>query len=139
MLKKFCSCGKIILQSEDMCNACREKYSIDKKKSYMNYKKRRTDDKEQNFYCSVNWKITRDSIRLRDKGVCRLCNDKNKHGLIDHVHHIVELKENWQLRTTQSNLIGLCNRCHYYVHKVYNQNETRKKEMQEELKKIIEG
>lgn len=138
-LKKFCGCGRIISQSEKYCSICVEKYTMDKKKTYINYKHRRKDDREQKFYCSEVWRITRDTIRLRDKGTCQVCKSNGKRGLIDHVHHIIELKENWFLRTAQSNLIGLCDRCHYYVHRKYKINEKSKKEVQDELLRLIKG
>lgn len=134
MLKKFCRCGKIISQDIKMCKECESKLDKDNKKSYRNYKKRRTDNNEQAFYNrNKDWEFTRESVKNRDDGMCRLCETKHS----DVVHHIEPLKEAWSLRFNMDNLICLCNRCHYYVHKKYDKNNKSKKEMQEKLKDIV--
>lgn len=138
-LKKFCRCGKIIDQTQKYCSECEQKHLINTREYYKGYSSRRTDIREQRFYTSDIWRITRENIKIRDKGICRLCNSKDKCGFIDHIHHIIELKDDWSLRTTQSNLIGLCERCHYYVHMQYKKGLNEKREMQKELFEIING
>lgn len=134
MLKKFCRCGKIISQDIKMCNECEAKFNKDKKKSYKTYKTRRTDTKEQSIYSNnKDWKLTRKAVMNRDNGMCKLC--ENKHS--DVVHHIEPLKESWSKRFNMSNLICLCNRCHYYVHKKYDKEYKSKVEMQDKLSKLI--
>lgn len=142
MLKKFCRCGKIISQQEKICSKCQEKNSNyiarNNKEAYAKYKSNRTDTREQQFYVSKEWIITRDVVKNRDNGLCKLCNDKGKITFVDTVHHIEELKEAWSIRTSQGNLICLCNRCHYYVHMKYKKSEASKKEMKDRLKRLID-
>ena len=143
MLKKFCRCGKLIPQTLKMCAECQSKLEkrdkIINQEIYRRYKANRTDIKEQRFYVSKDWIFTRYTVKKRDHGLCKLCESKNKISYVDNVHHIEELKENWSKRTSLDNLICLCNRCHYYVHKKYKTNEAAKKEMQEKLRSLIKG
>ena len=141
MLKKFCRCGKLIPQSLKVCNECQAKIDARSKtlnkETYKRYKAKRIDLKEQRFYSNRDWLFTRDTVRKRDKYLCKLCESNNKISYVDTVHHIVELKEDWSKRTSLDNLICLCSRCHYYVHKKYNKDFKSKKEMQEKLRSLI--
>lgn len=134
-LKKFCRCGKIISQEKKMCEKCEERFLKINKKSYNDYKAKRTDIKEQKFYCSKDWIITRDVVKQRDKGLCQLCLFKEKIKSSDTVHHIEPLKDNWNRRVSLDNLVSLCDRCHWYVHMKYERDN--KKLMQSELKLLI--
>lgn len=141
MLKKFCRCGKIISQEFKMCSECQSKeedrLKISNKNIYKKYKSNRTDFKEQKFYTSKDWKLTREVVKQRDKGLCKLCEDKSKINFADTVHHIEPLKDCWGKRFSSSNLICLCNRCHFYVHKKYDKSNDSKVEMQVKLQRII--
>lgn len=143
MLRKFCRCGRIIPIEKKMCDKCEAKYisriKVTNKDIYKRYKNNRTDFKEQKFYNSKEWKFTRPVIILRDKGICQLCNSNKEFAYIDTVHHIIELKEDYSLRTANSNLIGLCDKCHKYVHKKYKKNAISKKEMQKKLSDIVKN
>ena len=64
----------------------------------------------QAFYSSLEWKKVAREIKQRDK-ICQRCKSK-----IDlHIHHIIsfEVKE---LRMELSNLVLLCEKCHFWVH-----------------------
>lgn len=139
MLKKFCRCGKIIPQNISMCSECEAKLNNRKRQGYKDYRHKRTDIKEQRFYSKSNreWSITREAVINRDHGLCMICDSNNKEGYVEEVHHIVELKEDWSRRLDMNNLICLCKRCHFYVHKKYNRDEKCKKEMQNKLKQLI--
>lgn len=141
MLLKFCKCGKIISQNKKRCDKCEAIYLVRQdrvnKDSYKRYKKNRTDIKEQRFYNSNDWKITRATIKNRDKGLCLLCLNKNKISYLDTVHHIIELKEDYTLRTNTTNLVSLCDRCHKRVHRTYNKSLKDKTEMQTLLRNCI--
>lgn len=139
MFYKFCKCGKKIPQSIQRCSECEAKLGYRKRESYKDYKSKRTDTKEQRFYNNNNkdWTITRQAVINRDDGLCLLCEENNKHNYVDEVHHIIELKEDWSRRYDMNNLVSLCKRCHFYVHKKYRQDSKSKKEMQEKLKYLI--
>lgn len=144
MIKKFCKCGKIISQELKMCTECQTKYDLKinkeiNKAAYKKYKANRKDLKEQRFYSSSEWIFTRDVVKQRDHGFCKLCESKNTLSFVDSVHHIEEIKDNWSKRTNMDNLICLCDRCHYYVHKKYNKSITDKKMMQDKLRELVKG
>lgn len=140
-LKKICRCGRIIPQSIHMCSECEAKNEKVKRQGYKDYKSKRTDIKEQKFYSSGNkeWTLTKEAVKSRDKGLCLICDSKDREGFVDEVHHIVELKEDWSRRLDMTNLICLCKRCHFYVHKKYKQSAKDKSEMQQKLRALIES
>lgn len=141
MLRKFCRCGKIIPQSMKRCPECQSKYdkriTLNNREAYKRYKSKRTDSKEQKFYLSKEWIFTRETVKQRDRGLCMLCDSNNKLSFVDNVHHIEELKDNWSKRTSMDNLICLCDRCHYYVHKKYKKSPKDKEAMQQKLRDIL--
>ena len=140
MLKKLCSkCGKIIPYSNIRCNSCEAKYQANRTKYYESrkeyYKKYNNEQrKNQDFYNSKSWNLTRKTINNRDRGLCRLCYSEGKIIYSDCVHHIEEVKDNEALRCSEDNLISLCNRCHREVHYLYNSKSSI---IKEKLKEII--
>ena len=85
--------------------------------NHMEYKRNRTDKREQSFYNSNSWLKCRAMVLSRDRGLCQHCLRDGKVTLADVVHHIVELKVDWLLRLVLINLLSLCNGCHNRVHK----------------------
>lgn len=77
------------------------------------------------FYVSRQWKDKRLSIFERDHYECQRCkgnfitpNNPIKRVRITkakYVHHIVPLKDNFQLALVDDNLVSLCFRCHEIV------------------------
>ena len=65
------------------------------------------------FRGSKSWQRMRETIRARDRSLCRWClayGTLTCSGLS--VHHIEPLAEAWELRLEESNLITLCGQCH---------------------------
>ncbi|WIV10534.1 HNH endonuclease signature motif containing protein [Proteiniborus sp. MB09-C3] len=137
-LKKLCRCGKLIDYNQKDCDECSKKVDAQNKKRHKDYRLRRTDVDEQKFYNSKPWKVTRQVVISRDNGLCLLCLYRKLIRSYYTVHHIEELKENWDKRLDFENLICLCESCHQYVHDVYNKSEESKREMQELLRRLIE-
>lgn len=136
-LKKFCRCGKIIPQELKMCKECQEKIDRSNKKAYKDYKKNRRDIKEQKFYCSKEWIITRDTVKQRDKGLCKVCLSKGNIVYTDTIHHIEPLKEEWSKRLCMSNLISVCDRCHKRIHREYEKSIDCKIDEQKKLAELV--
>lgn len=105
---------------------CREQ--IEKPERYCEQHKRNTTQSQYNkdrrkhnkeyvqFYNSSEWKRIRKKALRRDDWLCQRC---SKQGLIksaEIVHHLVETKDNWDLRLELSNLESLCFECHEKVH-----------------------
>lgn len=81
----------------------------------------------QAFYGSLEWKKVAKEVWKRDKATCQRCrkyhNTKENRGTFD-IHHIVGF-ENVSLRMKLSNLVLLCEKCHYFVH---SKKKNKKKE-----------
>lgn len=82
---------------------------------------------------TISWQRKRDEIKERDMNMCQICvrglykygaRQYNTNGIS--VHHIVPLKDNYELRDENSNLISLCE-CH---HKMADSGEIPKKVLQ---------
>lgn len=79
------------------------------------------------FYSTKEWKDVIPQVWKRDNGKCQKCGrkataDDKKKKQFD-IHHIVGF-ENISLRAELSNLVLLCEHCHYWVHS----NENKEKE-----------
>lgn len=69
------------------------------------------------FYQSSAWKQLRSLAYNRDNGLCQRC---LKQGVIQQahiVHHIVEVKDDWNRRLDIDNLESVCHVCHNREHK----------------------
>lgn len=132
-MKKICPrCNRRLVSiSKKYCEVCEAKSNTRHKE----YKRYRTDDKEQRFYSDPDWIRKREKIKYTDNGQCLLCLNNNDHRVMDTVHHIVELKEDWSKRFEDDNLISLCESCHQVVHRQYKTCE--KKKVQDKLKAIL--
>ena len=78
----------------------------------------------------------RDSIRKRDKYLCMLCYADGCIKPVKAVHHIIELKEDWNKRFDSNNLICVCSEHHTLIHIIYL-NPKDKPVLQEHLKSLI--
>lgn len=133
MLMKKCKCGLVIPMNKRMCNDC---LKASKQKYSKGYKPPRKDYKEQQFYVSKQWFKVRDSIRKRDKYLCMLCYADGCIKPVKAVHHIIELKEDWNKRFDSNNLICVCSEHHTLIHIIYL-NPKDKPVLQEHLKSLI--
>jgi len=71
----------------------------------------------QAFYSSKEWKAVVPQVYKRDNGKCQRCGKRNARGqrFAFDIHHIVGF-QNRELRAVLSNLVLLCETCHYWVH-----------------------
>lgn len=122
---------RLVSISKKYCEVCEAKVN----NRHKEYKKYRKDIKEQSFYSSDPWRLKRDKIKDKDNGCCLLCLNEHKIKSMDTVHHIIELKEDWDKRFEEDNLISLCESCHQVVHNKYKTSD--KEQTQNELKSIL--
>jgi len=111
-----CKQAGCIQLTRDVCGYCPGHVHA-AQETHSEYKRNRTDKREQLFYTSTPWIKTRASALRRDHGLCQHCLRDDKVTLAAMVHHIIELKANWSLRLVLSNLVSLCNRCHSRIPK----------------------
>jgi hypothetical protein len=141
--EKYCDeCkDKAIKAREEYYTEHKEQIDERKRKQWREYKASRTDKKEQAFYNSKSWLMTRDYIKGKYNGLCLMCLlEYSKVNVMDIIHHITEVKGTggWNKRLLVDNLVPLCQHHHWYVHIEYNKNEYSKQNMQERLLKLLQ-
>ncbi|MBK1809149.1 HNH endonuclease [Clostridium sp. YIM B02505] len=110
-----------------------------KKERYKQYAKDRQDKNEQKFYSSNEWITLAGYVRRKFNGMCVICLLRDDAiSYVEAVHHIIEIKDNWELRLSEDNLICLCSSCHSKVHRIYKKSNKDKEKMQEILYRLIE-
>ena len=111
LYRTCCVCGKPITYGT-LC-VCEEN-------KHKDYRVKRMDDKEerkrQAFYTSKQWTKFRSVCMSRDHGLCQACAKQGEITLADVIHHIVYLKDNWELRLVLGNCVCLCASCHRRIH-----------------------
>ena len=108
--KKPCNYpGCISLVTERFCSNHKQQHN----KEYDRYSRETSIVK---FYHSAAWKRVRQLVLIRDNYLCQHCLNNNSITPADMVHHIEEVKQDWNKRLELSNLISLCNSCHNKVH-----------------------
>lgn len=133
ILKMCPRCRNMIDRNAKLCAKCTEK-ERERKKSYD-----KTRDKDiVSFYNSKTWKIIRDLVKSRDNNLCLLCLEKDRISVCNVIHHVVEVREEWDKRLDKDNCISLCHDCHNKVHAAYK-DKAIKKIIQEKLFNIIKN
>lgn len=138
-IKKYCSyTGCRVLLDEDIryCEKHEKQAKANRAVSDKRYSNNRKDQKEQDFYRSPTWIKARDASIIYYYGFDIY--EYYTTGLIieaDTVHHIIQIKEDWNKRIDLNNLIPLSDANHSYVHSQYNRGN--KKEMQDILFEMI--
>lgn len=135
MLYRLCSvCGsKVPYGTKCQCELTKDK------ERYKMYQSKRDDTKEQSFYKSKAWINFRDSISTHQFNMDLIDWYEHKEHIADAetYHHIIELKDDWSLRLTDGNVIGLTQQHHMQVHALMNKSEKDKRKIQKYLKKIL--
>src|ERR1700733_1152890 len=87
----------------------------------------------QAFYSSPEWKVAVKAVWKRDNATCQRCGKRNKKGVrYEFDKHQICGFQCVELRATVSNLVLLCEKCHYWVHSA----ENVKKEFIKELNNV---
>ncbi len=94
------------------------KLKEDKRIRYADYDKRR-DKKLVSFYHGAKWKQLREYIITKHNYLCQDCLKFNRLTAAEEVHHIIEVKDDWDKRYDEDNLISLCKSCHRKRHRKY--------------------
>lgn len=135
--RKCTQCGKKVLEYT-LCQ-CEVRNT---KERYKEYKYRRMQDKEekerQKFYSSTSWLKLSESVKRYYFGLCIVCWSK---GLIEeneYTHHIETMKDKFDLRLHEDNLIPLCDCCHKRVHKLMDKSDKDKIKVQKFLKNLVD-
>lgn len=121
--KKPCKkmgCNKLVEYPNTYCEEHRyikERKDKESNKLYDKEIRHKKDKKYRDFYHSKEWERVRKLALERDKGLCQECKKNNIITFADMVHHIEEVKDNWDRRLELDNLVSLCFKCHNKVHR----------------------
>lgn len=99
---KFCTKCKqpFPFCTSSLCPECRKKNGAD-------YNKHQRDRNADRFYHSKEWKKVSKAVLAKAGYKCAVCG-----GLAVEVHHIKEIRTDWDLRFDPANLMPLCTSCH---------------------------
>jgi 5-methylcytosine-specific restriction enzyme A len=101
------------LTKDKYCPAHTIEEDKQRKDMHKEYKKNRTDDKEQSFYVSKEWRMLR-AHHVQSNPLCYECiqesmnNPRHRISPVDVVDHIIEIKDDWSKRLDPNNLMSLC-------------------------------
>lgn len=131
MLKKFCSCGRVINSSQKYCAICSSN------KNYI-YDKIKRNKITSNFYTSRRWKKLIKLIKSRCNGIDIYVLYKfNKLVPGEVVHHIYELEIYPEKAYELDNLIYVSKATHNKIHMIYKEKE-KKIKLQKYLTDILQ-
>lgn len=127
---KRCSrCGKR-LHANETCSCLKNRHK--------EYRKYRTDTKEETFYASQQYQKVKNILKEKYKRLDIYEYYINHRIVVGYtMHHIVEIKDDWSRRLDMDNLIYLTESNHQMVHKAYKSGATEKKQMQDLLYSLI--
>lgn len=108
-------CGK--LTDKTYCEDHQKLGEEIRRKSTQIYNRYGRDSEINSFYKSKEWKHMRALAFERDNGLCQRCVKRGILKSANVVHHIIEVKEDWNQRLLLSNLESLCHSCHNAHHK----------------------
>lgn len=131
-------CTKILPEGTKYCDMhIKEKFKEEKIRN-KKYKQSLKDSRENKFYSTDKWIRLRDTIRIKCLGLCLICYFKGRYEDLYTIHHIEDIKDNWDRRLDNKNLIGLCQHHHIQVHKEYDKSKLDKAKMQKLLFSLLE-
>lgn len=139
-LQRMCKCGKLIEHDERCCKACEEEYKKMKATSDKYYDRNKRDKRSAAFYNSAEWATVREYVIQKHKGLDLYAYFvERKIVYAEAVHHVVELKEDWDLRLDINNLVPLSNKSHSKIHKLYKKDKKGTQTLLMDLKKKWEN
>lgn len=98
--------GARVFISCKYCGGIHQKGVVCSRKPQKQYKKRTS--KIDKFRKTAEWQRKRIEVLERDKYLCRLCFPAVINNSSIQVHHIVPMKEDWERRLDNDNLVSLC-------------------------------
>jgi 5-methylcytosine-specific restriction enzyme A len=82
---------------------------------HQEYNRTKRDPETEKFYNSAAWQRLR-LVKLAQTPLCEICQPLHFLTAATHVHHIVEVTRDPDLRSDLSNLQSLCKSCHSRLH-----------------------
>jgi hypothetical protein len=140
MLKHLCpyqGCKEIIPITQSYCDV-HSKTEANRQGEYDKSIRYTKDKKYHDFYLSKEWKAMKPYIARKYKGLC-LYSYYIDHKIVqaDMIHHIEELKENWDKRLDEENLFPLSNSAHSKISVIYK-DKVKREQMQRLLSELLD-
>ena len=136
-LRKFCAhpgCNKVIDITKTYC----EKHTVTKAQRDKEYDAKYRDQKAKAFYNSKAWQLTRQKVLTLDNCIdLYLYATERRIVRATLVHHIIEYREDQSKGLDLYNLISVSEETHESTIKQAYANEETKRQMQDQLRKII--
>lgn len=141
-LKKFCpKCGCIIDINKRYCDKCQQQQEVRQKERHKEYDQSIRyvrDKKYHDFYISFEWEQLKIYLTSKYNGLCLWSYFVDKKIVaLDMFHHIVPLKENWNLRLSESNIIPLSDSVHGKIERLYKTDKAKKIDTQRLLRESL--
>ncbi|MFD0827579.1 HNH endonuclease [Neobacillus sp. M.A.Huq-85] len=136
LLKACSKCGEVIEQGNgSMCDRCASKA----KTRHTDYDETRRNKESSSVYNCKQWRDVRHLVKVRDLYMCLLCYSNERIKSVQTVHHIIPVEDdvNRKYIYNPNNLISVCSSCHQQIHAIYEINNVRKLQLQNELREII--
>ena len=144
---KLCShrgCTRVLDMDSKFCEYHQEKYMKLQKERYKDYQRRRLEDynevRSQAFYQSLDWDRLKEAVKASFFHIDIF--ELYLTGRIvegETVHHIIEVKEEWNSRFDINNLIYLTQKNHLMIHSKYRKSINEKRKVQKILFGLIEA
>ena len=139
-IKKLCSysgCNVLVDYGTKYC----DKHRTKDKERYKDYRRSRLQDREekarQDFYNSTEWKNIRDLVIRKCFAIDIVEYYKTGQIVMGYtVHHIIELKDDWNKRLDINNLIYLSQENHIKIHKLMERSKEDKEKVIEMLLQV---
>ena len=134
MLKRLCpKCNKVIDVTNRYCDDCSKNYNAKSRKEYDEVRK---EDEFHSFYKTKEWKSVRKTVLDKYNYIDLYELHINERMVIANtVHHIIEVREEYDMRLEINNLFPCSSRTHNRIEKMYRRN---KEETQMLLRKLLQ-
>lgn len=74
------------------------------------------DPKYEKFYKGSRWRNFRKTVFI-EKGVyCTECLKESRYTVADTIHHVIEVRTDFEKRYDMNNVTPVCNSCHNKIH-----------------------
>ena len=128
-----CHAEICVLRWHEKKSQCIKRYE---KERHRIYDKNQRDKRSREFYTGKEWLKKREEILLLDDGIdVYLFMTKGKIVAADTVHHIIPLKDDWEKRFSDENLMSLNHDTHSMIEQKY---KTNKPETEQILMKMLQ-
>lgn len=131
---KFGGCNRIIAGDKKYCDEHELNIEQQRKENYKSYDSNRKNDREWQFYKSKEWLKLRNYILFKYFCFDIYClHVEHRIECANTVHHIIEIREDWNKRLDIGNMFPCSIETHNVIHKLYAQDKEGTQRLLKEL------